>query len=256
MKVRGVDVKDIALLEFDSAKGLIEPMEQIKRIDMPKKVILTFFRDVILQLLEQKQIETIYTLKSESGESHLYKYIDNSACLFGLGVGAPLAGGHLEEIIALGGEEFVACGGAGVLIHKEVGSLILVESGVRDEGTSFHYMKPSREIEMDRDLLKNVCNTLDHIGISYMVGKTWTTDGFYRETKSKIAKRVEEGCVCVEMEFTALLAIAKFRQVKFSQILYSGDLLSGENWDGRKWHTRTELRSDVVQIAREIVLNY
>ncbi|MBU1020228.1 MAG: nucleoside phosphorylase [Firmicutes bacterium] len=249
-------MKEIALLEFETEKGFIEPSDLIQKIEMPKKVVLTFFKDVITQLLEEKQIEIIYTLRSESGEFHLYKYIDNQACIFCLGVGSPLAGGHLEEIIALGGEEFVACGGAGVLIHQEVGSIIVVESGVRDEGTSFHYAKPSRTIEMDQDTIANVCATLDQMRVPYIVGKTWTTDGFYRETKSKIKKRVQEGCICVEMEFTALLAIAKFRNVTFSQILYSGDSLSGEIWDGRKWHSRTELRYEVINIAKNIVLNY
>lgn len=33
----------------------------------------------------------------------------------------------------------------------------------------------------------------------YVEGKTWTTDGLYRETEGKIALRKEQGCITVEM---------------------------------------------------------
>src|SRR5215469_7475924 len=37
----------------------------------------------------------------------------------------------------------------------------------------------------------------------YVRGKTWTTDGLYRETRARINRRGREGCVVVEMEAAA-----------------------------------------------------
>ena len=61
--------------------------------------------------------------------------------------------------------------------------------------------------------------TLAANGADYVLGKTWTTDAFYRETPGKIARRREEGCVTVEMEAAAFFAVAQFRGVPLAQLL-------------------------------------
>ena len=40
---------------------------------------------------------------------------------------------------------------------------------------------------------------LEH-GMKYVEVTTWSTDGFFRETKEKVAYRKSEGCSVVEME--------------------------------------------------------
>ena len=62
----------------------------------------------------------------------------------------------------------------------------------------------------------------------FVTGKTWTTDGLYRETRGKVDRRVAEGCLTVEMEAAAFFAVAAFRGVSFGQLLYAGDDLSGD----------------------------
>jgi uridine phosphorylase len=90
----------------------------------------------------------------------------------------------------MGCKKFIACGMCGVL-QKElaVGHLIIPTSAVRDEGTSYHYVKPSREITADERIVKIIENTLVEKKIPYIKAKTWTTDAFYRETPRKIAQR-------------------------------------------------------------------
>jgi len=51
--------------------------------------------------------------------------------------------------------------------------------------------------------------------------------------KLRIKLRKDEGCVAVETEMAAFLAVAHFRQVQFGQILYGGDDISGSEWDNR-----------------------
>lgn len=53
----------------------------------------------------------------------------------------------------------------------------------------------------------------------HIVGKTWTTDGLFRQTRGKIKRRRDEGCLVVEMEAAAMLAVASFRGIRFGQYL-------------------------------------
>ena len=65
---------------------------------------------------------------------------------------------------------------------------------------------------------------------------TWSTDGFYRETKEKVEYRKSEGCSVVEMECSALAACAAFRNVTWGMILYTADTLADvERYDERNW---------------------
>ena len=65
---------------------------------------------------------------------------------------------------------------------------------------------------------------------------TWTTDGFYRETKDLVKYRVEEGCSVVEMECSALASVAEMRKAISGEILFTADTLADiENYDLRNW---------------------
>jgi uridine phosphorylase len=86
------------------------------------------------------------------------------------------------------------------------------------------------------------------------VGKSWTTDGFYRETPARMARRRAEGCLAVEMESAAFFAVAQMRGVTFGQILYGGDDLTGEQWDDREWDRQTSTREKLLWLAAEACL--
>jgi hypothetical protein len=98
-----------------------------------------------------------------------------------------------------------------------------------------------------------LCAVLDERDVPYAVGKTWTTDAPYRETRAKVAARRAEGCITVEMETAAFLAVARFRGVTFGQYLYAGDDVSGETWDHRHWQT-SSARRDLFWLSVEAVL--
>ena len=91
--------------------------------------------------------------------------------------------------------------------------------------------------------------------LPYRVGKTWTTDAPYRETVKKIQTRRAEGCLTVEMESAALIAVAQFRGVTFGQALYGGDDLSGGEWDNRQWQSRSEIRENLFWLCADACLS-
>ena len=125
-------------------------------------------------------------------------------------------------------------GSCGVLDDDKVkGNIIVPVSAVRDEGTSYHYISSSPEIEADVHSVQALENVLRNCGFPYIKGKTWTSDAIYRETISAIQERRQEGCLVVEMECASMLAAAKYRHIPFIQFLYGADNLSSDTWEIR-----------------------
>lgn len=224
---------------------------------MPEHCVISFFREVNEKVVGEKQAKVAVPNRWEDGEHPIYEieHRGRRLAFFHPGVGAPLATGLLEEAIAFGCKKFVVVGGAGVLVKElTVGKLILVESAVRDEGVSYHYLEPGREIHGQAEALTAIRATLEARGLPFVSGKTWTTDAPYRETQAMIDARRAEGCLSVEMEAASLMAVAHFRKVMLGQILYAGDDLSGENWDRRGWQSRQEVRESLFWLAADACL--
>lgn len=246
------------ILEYDpNPDALIEPSRLLLPIDIPRHCVLCFFQDVIGRLRERGLLREVFMLGSEMGPNPVYALdVDGRPlALMHPGVGAPLAGAFMDELIALGCRKFIACGGAGVLnADLVVGHLVVPDSAVRDEGMSYHYLPPSREAGPSPEAISAIEATLQHHNAPYVVGKTWTTDAFYRETAARVARRRAEGCLTVEMEAAALFAVGRFRGVTVGQILYSGDDISGEIWDDRAWRDRRPIREELFWLAAEACL--
>lgn len=250
--------KEFPILEFDPAReAFIEPSRVIKPADVPKRCVICFFKEVIDGLADKKILRKITESRCECGTIPLYEMEvrGDKITVFNPLIGAPAAAGLLEEAIALGCDRFIACGGAGVL-QKDiaVGHLIIPISAVRDEGTSYHYLEPAREVMADEHATGTIKNVLNRHGVKYLEAKTWTSDAFYRETREKVGMRKQEGCVTVEMECSAFFAVAQFRNVTFGQILYGGDDLSGNDWDDREWVDRKDIRENIFKLAVECCL--
>lgn len=220
------------IFEFDEDKNaLIEPSRIIKKKDVPEECIIAFFGDIIDKKKEKGELKQVSSICFESIIIPVYitKYEDKEVGIVLGFLGSAGCAGELEELIAIGFKKFIVCGGTGVLKENiNVGQLFVVESALRDEGVSYHYIEAAREIKADESVVNNIKATLDKENIPSQKIKTWTTDAVYRETRKLVELREKEGCTTVEMESAALLAVAKYRNVKLGQILYAGDNLSGE----------------------------
>jgi len=243
------------ILEFDDAReAVIEPSRLIPRADVPSRCVLCFFQEVLAALPADHGATQVAEVRSEQGITPVYALEVGGTPFVAAhpGVGAPFAAAVLEELIAMGCDRFIVCGGAGVLRRDlVVGHPVIVTGAVRDEGTSYHYVAPSREVVAEPGPVAALEGVLRAHGVEYLAGKTWTTDAFYRETPDRVARRREEGCLTVEMEAAAFLAVARFRGVALGQVLYSGDDVSGEVWDSRRWQDRTSVRERLFWLAAE-----
>jgi uridine phosphorylase len=253
-----LDPASSPLLEFDPApRALIEPNEQVRPRDVPEACVVTFFGDAVRRLVESGRARVLAENTWEDGPHPLLEmeHDGRRVAVLHSGVGAPLSVGLLEEVIAMGCRAFVVCGGAGAMRPGlTLGHLVVVQSAVRDEGTSHHYAPASRYVDADPLAASVLTATLSDHGVPFLTGRTWTTDAPYRETRGKIAARRAEGCVTVEMEAAALAAVAAFRQVPLAQVLYAGDDLSGEEWDHRSWQSQAEVRDNLLALCASAVL--
>lgn len=249
---------DYPILEFDSTpEAMLEPRRIIKPIDIPEHAVVCFFQDVITQLSQRHTTHVIKHLKSEIGTHPVYELEveGRRLAVFHPGVGAPLGAGLLEEVIALGCKKFIACGGAGVLDSAlAVGHVIVPVAAIRDEGTSYHYLPPGREVNASPQGVATIETVLKAHQVDYLFSKTWTTDALYRETPAKVQLRRAEGCLTVEMEAAAFFAVAQFRGVQFAQLLYGGDDLGSSEWDDRNWVEQASVRERLFWLAAEACL--
>ncbi len=230
--------RSLPILEHDfSRPAVIEPGKIIKAIpEMPERAILVFYHQVMKSFLDNGLLKVIHVFEGETGDFPVYgfEHAGKRFAVINPGLGASSAGGLLEEVIALGAKKVIACGSAGVLKNElPRGEVVVVESALRDEGTSYHYLPPSEYVETDRTVLKKITETLSEMNVNYTVARTWTTDGVFRETPSIVKRRLSQGCLVVEMEAAAMIAVAKFRGIEFGQILSCGDDVSGVEWDRR-----------------------
>ncbi|HTX80099.1 MAG TPA: nucleoside phosphorylase [Longilinea sp.] len=245
---------DAPILEFDpDSPAILNPQSQpVMNEPLPVRGVLCFFQEVIDHLIANGKLNKIGNLRSEMGPQPIYKIEQDGQPVFVMhpGVGAPLAAGFLEELIAEGARGVLACGGCGVLSKEIVaGHAIILTHAVRDEGTSYHYLPPAREVAASESAVTALVQTLSDHNVPFILGKSWTTDGLYRETEAKRARRLAEGCVVVEMEAAAFFAVAQFRKIQFGQVVYGGDLVVPEGWDRRSWDKRLDVREALFWLA-------
>jgi uridine phosphorylase len=222
---------------YENEHAFLNPGDTTEKIpDFPKVCITTFSESIIKDFVENNAAKIIANLYSANGILPVYEieYANQKMGLFLSRVGAPACAAGLEEVIALGAEKLIQFGCCGILNQSAAdGKIIVPSSAVRDEGTSYHYLPGSEEISADGSSNAIAVQYLESHQIPYVVGKVWTTDAIYRETPEAIEERKKQGCIAVEMECSASLAVAKFRKIPLLQFFYGADNLDSDAWEIR-----------------------
>lgn len=230
---------EIPILEFDTDKeAVIVPTHEKLNLNLPRKAVFAFLDEHIEKYAKTHNGVRVGEFTSETKDYPVYviSHKGEDVCLCQAPVGAAAAVQILEWLIGYGVREIVTGGCCGALADFEENVFIVPYRALRDEGTSYHYMKPSRFIEINNTALKAIKETFAEYGLNYRKVITWTTDGFYRETKEMVTYRKREGCEVVEMECSALAACASFRNAVLGCILFTADTLADvENYNERNW---------------------
>lgn len=220
----------------DKTEAIISPENFYgKKEKVCETCIITFSNVVIDNVLKTFRCEKIDDIMSSNCLIPLYKlnYKGKEVAFYMTMISSTGAGTCIEEARCLiGAKKYIMFGSCGCL-DKEIaaGKAIIPTEAYRDEGFSYHYIPAA-----DYITIKNadiVAKAFKDMGIPYVKGKTWTTDGIYRETKANMEKRKKEGCIAVEMECAGVQAVCDFRGLEYYDFLISGDLLDSQEWDRR-----------------------
>ena len=157
-------------------------------------------------------------------------------CLCQAPLGAAAAAQFLDFLISCGCKKIISAGSCGVLTDLDENEFLIPIRAMRDEGTSYHYLPAARFVDLEPSAIKAIEQTFCALNIPFQKCITWTTDGFFRETRDMVEYRKSEGCSTVEMECAALAACAQKRGAVFGQILYTADSLANVYaYDERDW---------------------
>lgn len=127
----------------------------------------------------------------------------------GMAVGAPFAVLVAEQLAASGAQLVVSITSAGQISPvSQLPCFVLITRALRDEGTSAHYLPPSRWSALEEGLAARLGTDLSMREEAVLIGASWTTDAPYRETADAVAAARADGVLCVEMEAAALYAYA------------------------------------------------
>lgn len=163
--------------------------------------------------------------------SSLLAISEPNSFLCGPAIGAPMAVMTLEKIIAMGARRIVVLGTCGALAQELAhGDVLLPQWAVSGEGTSRHYPL-AKAPRVSSKLQSAVASALQQSGVDAIEGGgVWSTDAPFRETRAQVSRYQEQGVAAVDMEFSALLAVAAFRQVELVSVMVVSDLLSSDGW--------------------------
>ncbi len=213
---------------------------------LPSTLIATFHAPVYRDLLAATGAEQAPQTPLEVMTVAQGKIGERPVALRKLGIGAPAAVTVLEELIALGVRDILIVGTGGSLQPAlPIGSLIVPTSAIREEGTSFHYAPAGSDLTPDATLAQALAEAAVAQGSVVTFGPVWTTDAPYRELRSKVAAYGAMGALAVEMEASALFALAQFRGVRLALLLAISDELFHE------W--RPGFRSAEVRAAQKLM---
>ena len=246
------------LEQFDTNRvAVFNPSTFQNKIEgFPTTAVSIFDKELIKDIEQNYNVKQIAIIKSMTKDYPVYKINVNGTdiAIYQTPVGAAAAVGSFEEMIEMGCKNLLLVGCCGCLDNSiEDYSIIIPTSAIRDEGTSYHYKPASDEIEINAKCVNIIEQFIKSKEISYHKGKTWTTDGLYRETKDKVEMRKRQGAITVDMECSAMVAVAKFRGVNFGQFFYAADNLGAEEYDARSLMIKeiTDGKKKIIPLAIE-----
>jgi len=152
---------------------------------------------------------------------------DNDFFVAGPAIGSPMAVMVLEKLIVLGADQVVMAGWCGAVNpNLRVGDSVIGGAGQSGEGTSQYYTSDDVSIPSPKLLaaLQSVFDIKEPVNL-------WSTDAPYRESRKMLqalAKRYDVGAV--DMEYSALCAVARFRKIDFAALFLVSDELWKDEW--------------------------
>lgn len=224
----GVVKNAVPILEYDREPKAVLMPNRDGSTTLPKRAVYAFIGEEVERYAKAHSCQKIGEFETITRKFPIYQVTvqgeDICVCAGHLGgAGAALM---LDYLYSCGVEAVIATGTCGALEDFPENEFLIPTEALRDEGASYHYLPPARTVSISQVVRKSMEDSIRRMGRNYQEVKTWTTDGFFRETADMVAYRKEEGFAVVDMECASMAACAEFRNKIFGQILFTADTLA------------------------------
>ena len=186
-----------------------------RRGDFADICLIIFSKEIHRHLLDSYESEIIATMPACNGDTHIYKttYKGVTITFYLSGIGSAVASSQCH------------------LASWLTGASKFIMFGYRGDGCSYYFAAPSDYIDIAAS--KELSIIFDKLSVPYITGKIWTTDSMIRETKGLVRKRMEEGCIAVEMELAGVQSVCDFYNLKLYAFFETGDILDTNGYEAK-----------------------
>lgn len=218
----------LPILEYDDEQRAVIMPDHEQLAPLPEHAVFAFLGEEIERFALKHQLPVISRFQTITKTYPVWKmeYLGKELALCQAPLGSAAAVQFMDWLIGYGVKKIISAGSCGALIPLEENEFLIPVEALRDEGASYHYLPPSRTVFANEKAVNAIEQALILHKLPCKLCKTWTTDGFFRETKALVEYRKEDGCSVVEMECAGLMACAQFRGATFGQLLYTADSLA------------------------------
>ena len=224
MKILFPKNKKPALAGISSAQNYVAHIA--RGLTLPSKAIICPISSLT------KYVTSHNKWKKYTCEMDIYVLEGKNCCyVTNFGYGAPAMAMKLEVLLALGVKECVFIGLAGSLQEEvQPADIVLCSEALCDDGTSPCYV-PTETVKPNPQLLVQLARALTNANKNFHVGRNWTTDAIFRETKQEIKHYQKHDVLTVEMETAAFYAVCRKRHARAVAAFGISDKLYAYKWE-------------------------
>jgi uridine phosphorylase len=234
-----------------TAQSLIDDVRRTRRLPsdvVPPVCILDFDGD-LTDWLVREGIAKMFSSWACFHTTMFAMELEGMTCgIIARTIGGPYAVLIAEQLQAAGARLIIGLTSAGrVSPDLPLPCLVVVTSAIRDEGTSYHYLPPGKEVACPTPVISLLERELSAIGWTVHCGKVWTTDAPYRETRVQLQEWAADGVLAVEMQAAALFAFGIARQAAVASVAMVSNAIdhAGQQFD-------TGSQEDGLQILKAL----
>jgi len=170
-------------------------------VEVPSVCILDPDGDIVRRLRRDGRARPLEGWPCYHTELDTFTLGGRTVGIVGCAVGAPFAVLVAEELFASGCGLLLSLTSAGQITPAgPTPYFVVIDSAMRDEGTSYHYAEPSDYADADARLVSKARAALSRIDMA---------DAPFRETSEAIEAARSQGILAVEMEAAALYSFAR-----------------------------------------------
>ncbi len=243
------------MTEQQHSEGIIQPRKGKGDPQLPPDVLMVMIPSELRFLAEKAgAVKTVFTNMRLYDLYRFQREGETPVTLAGPFIGAPQAVMGMEKLIAMGAERILMLGWCGSLQpYLKIGDFVVPTHALSEEGTSQHYPTASKRPLADLSLNRMLENALMERKSPFTKGQIWTSDAIYRETQDNVKAYQQQKILAVEMEVSALLAVASFRSVRMAALLVVSDELFNLKWAPGFSNSRLRKRSrEAAEVLLEI----